>query len=83
MPGGGARITLTQDGFATLDIAAHEMGMGTATAQSQVLAERLGLSLECVPVKYGDSSFAGPSWLVVLRKAPPLVPRSLRLTWIW
>jgi xanthine dehydrogenase YagR molybdenum-binding subunit len=59
MPGGGARITLTQDGFATLDIAAHEMGMGTATAQSQVLAERLGLSLECVRVKYGDSSFAG------------------------
>jgi xanthine dehydrogenase YagR molybdenum-binding subunit len=59
MPGGGARITLTQDGFATLDIAAHEMGMGTATAQSQVLAERLGVSLECVRVKYGDSSFAG------------------------
>jgi xanthine dehydrogenase YagR molybdenum-binding subunit len=59
MPGGGARITLTQDGFATLEIAAHEMGMGTATAQSQVLAEQLGLSLECVRVKYGDSSFAG------------------------
>jgi xanthine dehydrogenase YagR molybdenum-binding subunit len=35
------------------------MGMGTATAQSQVLAERLGVSLECVRVKYGDSSFAG------------------------
>jgi xanthine dehydrogenase YagR molybdenum-binding subunit len=59
MPGGSARISLTQDGFATLDISAHEMGMGTATAQSQVLAERLGLSLECVRVKYGDSSFAG------------------------
>jgi len=59
MPGGGARITLTQDGFVTLEIAAHEMGMGTATAQSQVVAERLGVSLECVRVEYGDSSFAG------------------------
>jgi xanthine dehydrogenase YagR molybdenum-binding subunit len=59
MPGGSARITLTQDGLATLDIAAHEMGMGTATAQSQVLADRLGLALECVRVKYGESSFAG------------------------
>ncbi len=59
MPGGAARLTLTQDGFVTLDVAAHEMGMGTATAQSQVLAERLGLSLECVRVKYGDSSLAG------------------------
>ncbi len=59
MPGGEARLTLTQDGFATVDIAAHEMGMGTATVQAQVTAERLGLGLECVRVKYGDSSFAG------------------------
>ena len=46
MPGGAARITLTRDGHATVDIAAHEMGMGTATVQTQVAAERLGLPLE-------------------------------------
>lgn len=59
MPGGEARLTLTQDGFVTVDIAAHEMGMGTATVHAQVTAERLGLGLECVRVKYGDSSFSG------------------------
>ena len=31
MPGGAARITLTDEGHATSSIAAHEMGMGTAT----------------------------------------------------
>ncbi|WP_348263242.1 xanthine dehydrogenase family protein molybdopterin-binding subunit [Telmatobacter sp. DSM 110680] len=59
MPGGAARITLTKDGAATIEVAAHEMGMGTATAQAQVAAERLGLPMECVRVKYGDSSLAG------------------------
>ena len=43
MPGGAARLTITRDGHATVAIAAHEMGMGTATAQAQVAAERLGL----------------------------------------
>ena len=59
MPGGGARITLTREGDATVEIAAHEMGMGTATAQAQVSAERLALPLECVRVNYGDSAMAG------------------------
>ncbi len=59
MPGGAARITLTRDGDATVEVAAHEMGMGTATAQAQVAAERLGLPLECVKVNYGDSALAG------------------------
>lgn len=59
MPGGAARLTLTKDGFATVEIAAHEMGMGTATTQTMVTADRLGLAIECVNVKYGDSSFPG------------------------
>jgi xanthine dehydrogenase YagR molybdenum-binding subunit len=59
MPGGAARISLSEDGCATLDVAAHEMGMGTATAQAQVLAERMGLPMECVTVRYGDSDMAG------------------------
>ncbi|WP_174279433.1 xanthine dehydrogenase family protein molybdopterin-binding subunit [Sphingomonas bacterium] len=58
-PGGGARITLTRDGRARIDVAAHEMGMGTATAHTQVMADRLGLPMEQVKVDYGDSSMAG------------------------
>ncbi len=59
MPGGGARITLSSSGCATVDVAAHEMGMGTATTQTMAAAERLGLAMECVRVNYGDSDFAG------------------------
>ena len=59
MPGGAARITLTRDGHARVDIAAHEMGMGTATTHTLVTAERLGLSLEQVSVAYGDSALPG------------------------
>ena len=59
MPGGAARLTITRDGRATVAIAAHEMGMGTATAQAQVVAERLGLPLEQVQVLYGDTAFPG------------------------
>jgi xanthine dehydrogenase YagR molybdenum-binding subunit len=48
MPGGAARLTITREGRATVAIAAHEMGMGTATVHAQVVAERLGLPLEQV-----------------------------------
>ncbi len=58
-PGGVARITLTREGHVKVEIAAHEMGMGTATAQTQVTAERLGLPLESVTVAYGSSSYPG------------------------
>jgi xanthine dehydrogenase YagR molybdenum-binding subunit len=59
MPGGAARITLTRDGRARVEIAAHEMGMGTATAQTQIAAERLGLPMAQVTFSYGDSSLPG------------------------
>ncbi|MFT4055675.1 MAG: xanthine dehydrogenase family protein molybdopterin-binding subunit [Novosphingobium sp.] len=58
MPGGAARLTLTPKG-ARVGIAAHEMGMGTATAQVQVTAERLGLPIEAVDFEYGDSTLPG------------------------
>ncbi|MBY2924345.1 xanthine dehydrogenase family protein molybdopterin-binding subunit [Rhizobium leguminosarum] len=54
-PGGAARMTLSRDGSVTVEIAAHEMGMGTMTAHTQVIADRLGLSLEKVHFQYGDS----------------------------
>ncbi|RDE06884.1 xanthine dehydrogenase family protein molybdopterin-binding subunit [Sphingomonas aracearum] len=59
MPGGAARITLRQDGHATIDIAAHDMGMGTATAQTQVAADRLGLPMDAITFNYGDSTLPG------------------------
>lgn len=59
MPGGAARITLDREGRAKVSIAAHEMGMGTSTAQSQVVAERLGLPLDQIEFAYGDSSLPG------------------------
>jgi xanthine dehydrogenase YagR molybdenum-binding subunit len=58
-PGGAARITLSKDGRATVEVAAHEMGMGTATVQTQVAAVRLGLPLDHVTFTYGDSRFPG------------------------
>jgi len=59
MPGGAARLTLTRDGHATVEIAGHEMGMGTATAQTMVTAERLGLPMSQVTFAYGDSRLPG------------------------
>jgi len=55
MPGGAARIRLDADGFAAVEMASHEMGMGTATVQAQLAAERLGLPLERVRFEYGDT----------------------------
>jgi xanthine dehydrogenase YagR molybdenum-binding subunit len=59
MPGGAARITMARDGHVTIEIAAHEMGMGTATAHTQVVAERFGLPVERVTFAYGDSAMPG------------------------
>jgi len=57
MPGGSARITLSADGNAVVAAAAHEMGMGTATVQTQICAERLGLPVDNVRFDYGDTRF--------------------------
>jgi xanthine dehydrogenase YagR molybdenum-binding subunit len=58
-PGGVARIVLTADGRARVEVAAHEMGMGTATVQSQIAADRLGLDIDRVSFGYGDSKMPG------------------------
>jgi xanthine dehydrogenase YagR molybdenum-binding subunit len=66
MPGMSARISIDGAGHATVSSAAHEMGMGTATVQRQHAADRLGLPLDSVTVRIGDTSlpfgsFAGGS----------------------
>ena len=59
MPGGAARITLSGDGSVMVEVAAHEMGMGTATTHTLVAAERLGLPMDKVRFCHGDSRFPG------------------------
>ncbi len=59
MGGGAARLTLDRAGRVRCEVAAHEMGMGTATTHAIVLAERLGLPLDRVSVAYGDSTLPG------------------------
>ena len=59
MPGGASRITLHRDGTAHVAVAAHEMGMGTATVQTQIAADLLGLPIADVRFTYGDSTLPG------------------------
>jgi len=51
-----ARIRLHADGTAVVQSAAQEMGMGTATVQTQHAAELLGLPISQVRFEYGDST---------------------------
>ena len=51
-----ARVRILANGFATVQAPGCEMGMGTATAQIQHAADRLGLPLQRVSFQYGDSS---------------------------
>ncbi|WP_434622871.1 xanthine dehydrogenase family protein molybdopterin-binding subunit [Azospirillum sp. B2RO_4] len=55
-PGGAARIRLTAGGQVTVSTAVHDMGMGTATAQAQHIAARLGVPLTQVSFEYGDTT---------------------------
>lgn len=57
MPGGAAKIHLREDSCAVVEMASHEMGMGTATVQAQFAADLLGLPVENVRFDYGDSAF--------------------------
>jgi xanthine dehydrogenase YagR molybdenum-binding subunit len=50
------QVRLAADGTALVQAAASEMGMGTATAQIQQAADRLGLPIERVTFEYGDSA---------------------------
>ncbi len=51
-----ARVRINADGTAVAQCAAQEMGMGTATVQTQHAAERLGLTMENVRFEYGDTT---------------------------
>jgi xanthine dehydrogenase YagR molybdenum-binding subunit len=62
-----ARITLTANGHAEVACATMDIGTGTYTIMAQVAADMLGLPLDNVTVKLGDSSLPaamveGGSW---------------------
>jgi xanthine dehydrogenase YagR molybdenum-binding subunit len=89
-----ARVRLNADGTARVQTSCQEMGMGTATAQTQHAAERLGLPVERVLFEYGDStlpaaSVAGGSSqtisivLAVHEAADQLVKQLLKLAESW
>ena len=50
-----ARMQIFANGTASVQTPAAEMGMGTATAQIQHLADRLGLPIHQISFEYGDS----------------------------
>ncbi|HXI14156.1 MAG TPA: xanthine dehydrogenase family protein molybdopterin-binding subunit [Thermoanaerobaculia bacterium] len=50
-----AKVTLFADGGVLVQSGAQEMGMGTATVQAQLAAELLGLPLERVRFRLGDT----------------------------
>jgi len=61
------RVVLTANGHAEVTCAASDLGTGTYTVMAQVAADLLGLPLESVTVKLGDSTLpqaqvAGGSW---------------------
>ena len=51
-----AKVRINADGTAVVQTSAQEMGMGTATVQTQHAAERLGLPLGKVRFEYGDTN---------------------------
>ena len=52
-----ARVQIMADGSALVQSGAQEMGMGTATVQTQLAAELLGLPVERVRFELGDTQF--------------------------
>jgi xanthine dehydrogenase YagR molybdenum-binding subunit len=51
-----ARVRLTADGEARVQIAAHDLGTGAYTVIGQIAAEELGIPLSSVSVELGDSN---------------------------
>jgi len=63
-----ARIVLTANGHAEVSCAASDIGTGTYTIMAQVAADLLGLPLDNITVKLGDSTLPhapveGGSWM--------------------
>ncbi len=75
-----ARVRLNADGTAVIQSSAQEMGMGTATVQTQHAAERLGLPMNKVRFEYADTNFPdAPVPADPIRQSAWLSPSSRRV----
>jgi xanthine dehydrogenase YagR molybdenum-binding subunit len=85
-----ARITLTANGHAEIACAASDIGTGTYTIVAQVAADSLGLPLDNITVRLGDSTLPkapveGGSWMAatsahaVIKTADAIRKELLRL----
>ena len=71
------RIVLTANGHAEVSCATSDIGTGTNTIMTQVAAEMLGLPLDSVAIRLGDSSLPqspveGGSWIAA--SDTPMIP---------
>jgi xanthine dehydrogenase YagR molybdenum-binding subunit len=62
------RVVLTANGHAEVSCACSDIGTGTHTIMAQVAADRLGLPLDAITIRLGDSSLPqspveGGSWI--------------------
>jgi xanthine dehydrogenase YagR molybdenum-binding subunit len=53
---GSARAIIRSDGAGVMELGAHEMGQGAVTALAQIAADSLGLPLDQLEFRSGDSS---------------------------
>jgi xanthine dehydrogenase YagR molybdenum-binding subunit len=53
--GSAARVRLTADGHARVQIAAHDVGTGATTVMGQIAAEAFGIPLDNVTIEMGDT----------------------------
>ncbi|MFC9430168.1 xanthine dehydrogenase family protein molybdopterin-binding subunit [Streptomyces sp. NPDC056987] len=56
-PGAGARVVISANGKAVVQVATHDIGTGTYTVMSQVAADSLGLDLDDVDFELGDTDY--------------------------
>jgi len=61
MPGSGARIRFEEDRRYAVEIGAMDIGTGTWTALTQIAADALGVSVETINLRIGDTNLPSAS----------------------
>lgn len=61
MPGSTARIVFEEDGRYAVEIGAADIGTGTWTTLTQIAADALGVGVEAINLRIGDTAFPSAS----------------------
>lgn len=56
-PGAGARVVVSSAGKAVVQVGTHDIGTGTYTVMSQIAAQTLGLDMDDVDFRLGDTDY--------------------------